>query len=323
MLLVKSKTLLVGSLAVLLTACGGSELDKKSAKELYQDAAQHLYAKDAQYNFKADLKLDIGIENPFASNAKVRLSGAVNNNVQRYEFLPEIEAGMFNLKLPMLLDVKQQELVLDPSYVIDTIGMFAPQANAEIKQYKNKFVRFSVKNFEVDEADMAETMLVMTEMLGIGYGALNEFSKALPESSIQKGDLDDKAKELGAKTVLHVKLDEQQSKDIQQHINTYFYDQVKASTKLPKDVKKGLMEGFLDSKDESGYGSSESVIYLNEKGQTIRQSDELNIDVEGDKINIAMTIDYSNYGKAAFTVSPSKNDIVDFTEKNMRSLQDN
>ena len=62
MLLSKTKYLLVGGLAVLLAACGGSELDKKSAQDLYQQAVQHLYAKDAQYNFKADMKVKINIE---------------------------------------------------------------------------------------------------------------------------------------------------------------------------------------------------------------------------------------------------------------------
>lgn len=321
MLLSKTKYLLVGGLAVLLAACGGSELDKKSAQDLYQQAVQHLYAKDAQYNFKADMKVKINIENPFFSDAKIKLSGAVNNSVQRYELVPELETEIFNFKLPALIDVEKQELLLDPSNVLEVLSLFALEKNTELQQYKNKFVRFSIDNFEVDESDMTEALTVFSEVVDIGYGALSELTQSVPESSIQKADLDDKAKDLGAKVVLHVKLDQQQSKELQQHMHTYMYDKIKVSSKLPEDFKEGAMEALLNTDGDTGYESSESVIYLNEKGQIIHQSDVLTFEVEGDQINIVTAVNYSNYGNAIFSINPSKDQILDFTEKDRSMLQ--
>ena len=42
MLSLTKKHLMIAGVSVLLTACGGSELDNKSAKTLYQEAVQHL-----------------------------------------------------------------------------------------------------------------------------------------------------------------------------------------------------------------------------------------------------------------------------------------
>ena len=322
MLLSKTKYFVVAGLAALLAACGGdSELDKKSAKTLYQEATQQLYAKDAQFNFKADANIDIGIENPFLTDLKVKLTGAVDNSAQRYELVPEVEAAIFNFKLPILVDAKKKELLLNPTNIIDTALMFAPQANSELQQYKNKFVRFSTNNFEIDEEDMAKVITVVSEAVEMGYGAMNEFTKVLPESSINKMELNEKAKQLNAKAVLQVRLDEQQSKELQQHINTYLYEQVAANQKLPEEFKEGFLQGLLEADSDTGYESSESVLYLNDKGQIIHENDVYNYEIEGEKVSITMTIDYSNYGKASFTINPSENQIIDFTEEKMRSLQ--
>lgn len=322
MLLSKTKYLVVAGLAALLAACDGdSELDKKSAKTLYQEATQQLYAKDAQFNFKADANIDIGIENPFLTDLKIKLTGAVDNNAQRYELVPEVETSIINFKLPVLVDAKKKELLLNPTNVIDAALMFAPQANSELQQYKNKFIRFSTSNFKIDEEDMTKVITVVSETVEIGYGAMNEFTKVLPESSINKMELNEKAKQLNAKAVLQVRLDEQQSKELQQHINTYLYEQVAANQKLPEEFKEGFLQGLLEADSDTGYESSESVLYLNDKGQIIHENDVYNYEIEGEKVSISMTIDYSNYGKASFTINPSENQIIDFTEEKMRSLQ--
>lgn len=322
MLLSKTKYLVITSLAALLAACGvDSDLDKKSAKTLYQEATQQLYAKEAQFNFKADAKVDIGIENPFLTDLKVKLSGAVNNNAQRYELIPEVEAAIFNFKLPILVDAKKKDLLLNPTNIIDTALMFAPQANSELQQYKNKFVRFSTKNFEIDEEDMAKVITVVSEVVEMGYATMNEFTKIIPETSIEKIELNEKAKQINAKAILKVRLDEQQSKELQQHINTYLYNQVAENEKLPEEFKEGFMQGLLEANSDTGYESSESVLYLNDKGQIIHENDVFNYEIEGEKVSISMTIDYSNYGKASFTINPSENQIIDFTEEKMRSLQ--
>lgn len=322
MSLTTTKYIAVASLSVLLTACGDSGLDKKSGKVLYQEAAQHLYTKDSQFNFNADFLVDIENENPMLQGLKIKLSGAANNSAQRYELIPEVQAAIFNFKLPMLIDGKKHEALFDTSSVVETALMFAPQAQSELQQYKNKFVRFSPDNFTIDEDDMAQALVVMTEALTIGGGVLNEFYQAVPESSIQKLALDDTAKQLDAKALLSVNLNKRQSKALQEHINTYMYDAVAANKKLPKDFKRGFLEALEENEVDGGYESSESMLYLNAKGQIIHEVSVFNYEIEGEEVSFNATVDYSNYGKANFTLSPKKNQIIDITEENLSAIQD-
>lgn len=318
---VRVKHILMVGLFGLLTACGGSDLDEKSAKTLYQEATQHLYAKDAQFNFKADAAVDVGIENPFLTEMKIKLEGAVDSASKRYELVPEVETPILSFKLPMLVDVKQQEFLVNPSNVIDAALMFAPQANTQLQQFRNKFVRFSPDNFEIDKSDLAEAVSVITEVAALGYLAMDEYTKVVPESSIEKLDLDATAKKHDAKAVLKVKLDKQQSKELQEHINTYLYEKVAENQKLPEEFKQAFMEGLLEASNDSGFESSQSVMYLNDKGQVTHEVSTMNYEVEGDQLSVEMKIDYSNYGNARFSIKPSKSEIVEFTEENVRMLQ--
>ena len=323
MSLTKMRFFAITSLAVFLTACGDSGLDKKSGKTLYQEATQQLYAKDAQFNFNANMAVEAEAEaeNPMLADLKINISGAINNITKRYEFVPEVEAAIFNFKIPIFIDGKNNEILLNTSNFIDAALMFVPQAKNELKQYKNKFVRFSPDNFEINEDDMAQAMTIASQAAKIGYGVMGEFTQAIPESSIQKLELDDKAKQLDAKAVLKVTLDQQQSEALQKHINTYIYDQVAANEELPEEFKTEFMQALLESDSDSGFESSESVLYLNAKGQIVHDQNVLNYDIEDEKVSVSMTTDYSNYGKASFSVYPEKDQIIEFTEENMRSLQ--
>lgn len=168
---------------------------------------------------------------------------------------------------------------------------------------------------------MAQALTIASEALKIGAGAMNEIIDSLPESSIQKLPLDDKAKALNAKVVLKATLNSQQIQALQKHMNTYIYDSIAANKQLPQEFKQNMSTTLLEADNDAGYQSSESVIYLNEKGQVLHENNVFNYEIEGDKVNISMIVDYSNYGKASFTVSPDKNQITDFTEENIRSLQ--
>lgn len=323
MLTLSKKTLLVTSLAALLSACGGdseSELEKKSPKTLYQEAMQHLYAKDAQFNLNASTAIDMGDDNPMLAGLKVNFTGAINNSQQRYELIPTVEAAIFNFKLPLLIDIKKQEVLVDPSNVIDTAAMFLPDAASEFQQYKNKFVRFSVDNFDVPEDDLKEATAAFAEIVEAGAGALNEFSQKIPESSIRKLDLDDKAKQLGAKAVLNVSLNAQQSKELQQHINTYISNKISSSTTFPEEGKEEIIRSLAEASEETGYESSDSVLYLNDKGQIIHESDVFNYEIDGEKMTLAVSVDYSNYGKAVFTINPAKDQIIDFSEDDVADI---
>lgn len=320
-MLLNKKNLLVAGLSTLLVACGGSELDKKPAKVLYQEAVQHLYGQDAQYNFKADALVDIGIDNPFVSGLKINLSGAISNPDLRYELLPEVEAGMFSFKLPMLLDAKNKEILVNPGSVVETAMMFAPQISDSLQEYRNKFVRFSVNNFAMNEDELNQMMSVITELAEAGANAMQEVSQLIPEESIKKLALNDKAKELGAKAVLNVELNEQQSRELQQHVNGYFRDRLAANTQLPEELKQAFMEGLNEVQEDGGYESSASTLYLNDKGLPIHERAVYNYGFDGESVSISVNIDYSSHGKASFTIKPSASQILDFTEEHLNALQ--
>lgn len=321
MLSLTKKHLMIAGVSVLLTACGGSELDNKSAKTLYQEAVQHLYAKDSQYNFKGEALVDIGVENPFASGLMLKIAGAVDNKQLRYEVLPEIEAGMFNVKLPIKLDINKKELLVNPSSILDTVMMFAPQAAEEAHKYRNKFIRFSPDNFTISKEDMAEVSTVVSELTMIGTQALEQASKNIPEQSIRKLELDDKAKEIGAKVIVNVELDEAQSRALQQQVNQFFRDSVAANTKLPEDFKKAFLEGMDEAQDDAGYESSSSFLYINDKGQPIHERAVFNYGFDGDSVSVSLNMDYLSFGSAKFVINPAASDIVNFTEEDLRALQ--
>lgn len=317
----KLKYSVIASATVLLAACGDSALDKKTGAELYQDATQNLYASDAQFNFNANITVDSSIENPLMTDLKVKVSGAVNNTAKRYELIPEVEAAIFNFKLPIAIDGKKNEVLIDTANFIDATLMFVPQARNELQQYKNKFVRFSPNNFEINKDDMATAIIIMSEAAKIGSSTMDEMTRSIPESSIVKLPLDDKAKQLQAKAVLKVSLDRQQGQVLQKQLNTYIYDQVVANEKLPEDFKESFAQALLEADNETGFESSESVMYLNEKGYVVHDSSVMNYDIEGEQVSIGMQVDYSGYGKARFTINPDENQVIEFTEENMRSLQ--
>lgn len=317
----RAKSLVAASLAVILSACSDSSLENKTGKALYQEAAQQLYADKTQYNFKADFLINADTSNPMLNDLAIKLSGAADNSNRRYEFTPEVQAAIFTFKLPMLLDGKKNEALLDTSSVLDTALLFAPQAQQEIQQYKNKFIRFSPDNFSIEENELAEAMVIVSEVLNIAHGTLNEFYQAIPESSIEKRALDAKAKEIGAKVLLNIKLDQQQSKVLQQHINGYLQSVITANEKLPENFKEEFLSAFNESQNDNGYENSEVMMYLNEKGQVIHEINTMNYEVDGETISIRANIDYSNYGKANFTIQPKPEQIINFTAEHMQALQ--
>ena len=118
MQLTQVKYFLLACIAVLLTACDdsgldNSGLDKKPGGTLYREATQQLYAQDAQFNFTAHITLNTEAENTTLNELQVKVSGAVNNISQRYELIPEIKAAVFNVKLPILIDRKNKEILLN------------------------------------------------------------------------------------------------------------------------------------------------------------------------------------------------------------------
>ena len=321
MLLTQIKLGVIAGLAVLLTACSGSDLDNKSAKTLYQEALQQLYAQDTQFNFKANIAVDIDNDNPMLTDLKINIAGAINNTAQHYELIPKVEAAIFNFKLPVFIDGKKPEILLDISNSIDVALLFVPQAQNELKQYRNKFIRFSPDNFDIDEEKMAQAVTIFSQVTKIGYAAIEQYTQAVPESSMEKLALDDKAKQLNAKTVLKLTLDQQQARKIQKHLNNYIYQQVSDNGALPADFKTEFLQALQSDELDSGFKSAESVLYLNDQGQVIHDINTFNYDIEDEPVSISMTVDYSNYDKADFSLSPRQDQIIELNEENIRALE--
>lgn len=326
MQLTQVKYFLLACIAVLLTACDdsgldNSGLDKKPGGTLYREATQQLYAQDAQFNFTAHITLNTEAENTTLNELQVKVSGAVNNISQRYELIPEIKAAVFNVKLPILIDRKNKEILLNTRQIVDAALILMPQTKDKLLLYKNRFIRLSPNNFKLNENNMTQAITVASEAVVIGSAVLHELFKSVPEASIQKLELDGKAKQIAAQAVLKVSLDQQQSKILQKHISTYIYHQIATNKELSEELKNELMQTLLTANNNSGYESSESVLYLNKQGQIMHERNVFNYAVNGDKISVRMIIDYSNYHHASFSINPRKNQIIEFTEENMRSLQ--
>lgn len=323
MRLTKLKMLALAALGVFLSACGGdSALDKKTAKELFQQASSQLYANDAQYNFSSTAKIYTTVENPFTDELKILISGAVDNKSGRYEVNPEIQAGVINVKFPLLVDINKKEIIVNPGNIVDTVGMFVPEAGRQLAAYKGKHVRFSLSNFDIDTADLEMAMQAFSEFVRIGVGAMGEFNKNIPEQSIKKLELDSKAKEINAKAKIRVDLDHAQSKELQRQVNAYFIAEVSKSDSLPQELKQNFVEAMMevDSVD-NGIENSSSIMYLNDKGQLIHGQDTYNFVVEHESASITMSTDYSNYAKPVFKVAPKSGDIIDFTQQDLEQMK--
>ena len=319
---VKLKMAALLALGVLLTACGGAEQEEKSARELYQQASELLYADNARYNFSSDMKIGTTVANPFTEELRLTLNGAIDNKELRYELRPEVEAGVFSVKMPLLLDAGKKQLVLDPSNLVDTVGMFVPDAAQQLAKYRGKHVRFSLSNFDVDSGEMEEVMLVFAELLRIGTGALNQFYTLVPDSSIQKLELDSKAKELKATAKIRVDLDSAQSRELQRQINAYFIAEVEKSQVLPAECKVDFVEAMqdIDSYD-NGVENSSSIMYINASGQLVHGQETYNFNVEDESATLIMTTDYSNYGKPEFKIAPKESDIIEITQQELEQFR--
>lgn len=319
----KLKATLMLTISALLVACGGGEdLSKKSAKELYQSAFSQLYADNSQFNFSSKAKIFTNVENPFTDNLELVITGAVDNKTGRYEIIPQVDAGIIKVNLPILLDVKKKELIVNPGDIVDTVGMFAPEVGAKLAKYKGKHVRLQLANFDIDAGDLEKATLIFTETLSISKGALDEFNQNIAQESIKKLELDSKGKEIGAKVKLRIDLDAAQSKELQLKVNAYFVDQVNKNKNFPEEFKQGFTEAMAEiDVNDNGMENSSSVMYLNDKGQLIHSQDTYNFIVDEQSVSIQMNTDYSNHGKVNFTVAPKAGDIIDITKQDIEEMQ--
>lgn len=318
-----SKTLLASGLALLLTACGGSDVDKKPAKQIYEEASTHLYADNAQYNFAADVRLDGGEAEPMLANVKITINGAMDNAKGRLEMTPEVKAAMFQVSLPMSLDFKQKQLMFDPATLIEAAQMFAPGDTSALNRYNGKFIRIQPDNFSLDN-EQKEQLDKALKMLDEGFSLFSQTQQesiALVEDRhFRKLELDDFAKQNKSAAVIHFSMSAEDQLEHSRKVAKLLTSKVENSANFA-EFKDDVIE-VID--DVLGEGAGEAVgttLYINGKGQITHMKGQSTQNIDGKQLKLDMKIDLSNYGKAKFNIAPKASDIIDLNEEEIMRLQ--
>lgn len=316
------KFALPAALALLLTACG-QEAEKKSAKTLYLEGYQQLTAPTAQYNFNADIKLDGGQFEPMLANIKLQLNGAVDMAGKQFEVTPEVKAAMFQIKLPMSIDLKQEHIVIDPADIISAMQMFQPDAASLVERYQNKFVRLKKSSLQLDEEQQQELETAFDaarQIFEIAFDVAEKASQELPESSFQLQDLGE-TKQAEVKTAISLVLSPEQRKDFERAMLSQFRERLQQST-IADEIKAQIIAGLeeaetLDSPNEQ----VDSIVYLNDKGQVIRVNDRYTYVIEGKQAFMDVNVAFTQYGQAKFSIAPAVADIIDLDEEEIATVQ--
>ena len=316
------KFALPAALALLLTACG-QEAEKKSAKTLYLEGYQQLTEPTAQYNFNADIKLDGGQFEPMLANIKLQLNGAVDMAGKQFEVTPEVKAAMFQVKLPMSIDLKQEHIVIDPADIINAMQMFQPDAASLVERYQNKFVRLKKSSLQLDEEQQQELETAFDtarQIFEIAFDVAEKASQELPESSFQLQDLGE-TKQAEVKTAISLVLSPEQRKDFERSMLSQFRERLQQST-IADEIKAQIIAGLeeaetLDSPNEQ----VDSIVYLNDKGQVIRVNDRYTYVIEGKQAFMDVNVAFTQYGQAKFSIAPAVADIIDLDEEEIATVQ--
>lgn len=312
------------ALSLLLAACG-QEAEKKSAKTLYLEGYQQLSAPSAQYNFNADIKLDGHQLEPMLADVKLTLKGAADIERKKFEIIPEVKAAMFQITLPLSLDLKQQHLMLDPSDIISAMQMFQPGASGVVERYKNKYVRLQKASFKLDEEQQQEVdsaLGVAGEVLDIVFDVAEKVSQDLPESSFQLQELGDSGKHAGAVTAVTLTLTAEQRKKLEDDMYIQVRQRITESDSIPDEIKENIIVAMEEAKAaEQVQENTDSIIYLNDKGQIVRINDRYAYTVEGKQALVDLHVVLSNYGQAQFVITPPEERIIDLDEEEIAIIQ--
>ncbi len=321
-----NKTLIASGLALLLTACGGSAPDDKPAKQLYEEASNHLYAPNTQYNFSADVRLDGAEFEPMIKNAKITVSGAVDNAKGRVELIPEVKAAMFQVRLPISLDFKKKQLLLDPSNLLEAAQMFLPDASA-LDSYAGKYVRLQPGNFELDteqQQQLNKALAMLDEGFDLFMDVQKESIATMDEKHFEKLALDDYAKQNNASAVVRVQMSAEEQKAHETAMIKSIMNRIENNQKFAEyrdDIKTALEAVYEESLNGEGSGEVDTLLYLDKKGQIIHVVSDTVQMVEGSAVKINIKMDVNNYGKAKFELTPKESDIIDFNEQEAMRLQ--
>lgn len=317
------KFALPAALAMLLTACG-QEAEKKSAKTLYLEGYQQLTAPTAQYNFNADIKLDGSQFEAMLADVKLSLNGAVDMAGKKFEVTPEVKAAMFQIRLPISLDLKQEHIIIDPVDIISAMQMFQPDAAGVVERYKNKFIRLKKSNLELDEEQQQELDTALDaagQIFEIAFDVAEKASQDLPESSFQLKELGESGKQSDVSTAISLVLSAEQRQEFERAILVQFRERLQAST-VADEIKQQILAGLEEAETmDRPEEAVDSVVYLNAKGQVVRVNDRYTYLIEGKQAFMDVNVAFSQYGQAKFSIAPVATDIIDIDEEEIATVQ--
>lgn len=306
------KPIIVAGLSSLLVACGSDDIDVKnaSAKDLYMKASEFAASKTAKYNFAVDAT--INAPQPEIGQILVKAKGALDLSALKLEASPEITVSMFNVKLPMSIDLNKQSALVDVTSLLPVVAMMAPEAAAGLETYRNKFVRFDAKKLGLPEAEASKIKTGISEIMDIALTSSLEAQASLDEALFKKEALDATAEKLAADAVVTLSMDAAQAKALDEKMNSLMQNKVEKSTSLPAEFKEGVLKGLKEAQaNNDTTNNSNTKLYLKE-GKALRQITNAQVTVDGNKMDITATIDYSNYGSPKFEITPAESNIVDF-----------
>ena len=308
----RSKPLLVAGLSALLIACGADKTADLPAKELYNNAMEYTVAKDSKYDFNLSGTMT-GLEEPMLQSIRFTMAGAADNSALKYEIRPEISMPIMQIKLPVLIDVKQEHLLIDGSSVVPMAAMLDQGLYAALNKYENKITRITSADLNLPPEALAKKDAAI-ELISILMSSSIEASKTVAEDKFKKITDNEKAKTLKAAALVELTLDAADAKAMNQQMNQLIVEKVKASNKISAEDKAELLPNIEQALAEQAGEAYQlhTLLYLNDKQQPIHQEAKYSFELEDETVNLNVLIDYSNFGKPTFTLDAKGTEFVDF-----------
>lgn len=316
------KVIFAATLALLLAACG-PETEKKSAKTLYLEGFQQLSNARAQYNFDADITLDGSEFGAVLADAKINIKGAVDLAKQRYELVPELQTGIFQVKLPLNLDLDKQSILLDPVDILNVAQMFLPEAASLTQRYQGKHIRLQKADLQLDAEEQEkidQAFAIAGELASITFAVTDEVSQGLAESNfaIHELNMDNKA---AAKKAVTLTLSAEQRKQLEHTMQQLFRQKVEQSQQISAAVKEEIFAALEESANDETLESNASIVYLNDANEIIRINERYTYGVEGKQVVLDMDVTLSNHGQAEFSTLPLSGQIIDLDAAELSAIQ--
>lgn len=279
------KTFTVGVATLLLGACA-APIANKSPDELYRYAMKRQLTHDNQYNFVGSTKIEWQDNDEQATGTKMwvqhfvkyvssPVAGAIDLPRGRLELIPELryetrQSAAF-VRMPMLLDVSQKSIVVDPAAFSDFLDHFERKKVERIngqsegkepikpRLINGKLVRFTLPK-ALNHFPFKEMFMTLPDAIEKGYMALDK-------NAFQRLELDDLARQLGAKHRIHLRTNVKQSEQMTRAMLTAWRDALQNQAQQDEGVKKvvALLNDVLEPPAESKRAIKETDADLEKK----------------------------------------------------------